>query len=223
MATLLFEIANTPTNTNPIYPSFICEACFSSNYELNRPLAHAECFRPSQYSHGGVTESCPLCRNLDTRMVFLRSFSYPKLLVSIPEILNLFLHRGPAQSYDYAQFDYNKTVLLISDLAADGYFTYLPESRASTLTHIQHVIMSKKEVLSLVDRIQLGVMNSIKLQETQTLSPTGMEVHYNAAVEEKYLDTRREFRSLYGFPSTRPLNSPGAAMSFCKSPGGPRA
>lgn len=204
MATLLFELGQTHAGTNPIYPSFICETCFDSNSEWERSLGAADCFRPNSINLG-MNESCPLCNASDTRMVFLRRFYNPTLLVSIREILNLLNDRTLAlgragDPYDYAQHDYNKTVLLISDLTANGFLTYLPESRAAMLNHIHHLMMNKKEILSLVDRIQLGVMNSINHQETLTLSPTGTEVHYNAAINQKYRPARSEFRSVYGFP-----------------------
>lgn len=239
MATLLFEIVNTRTNTNPMYPNAICEKCFSSNLELTADLL------PEEYTLS-LDSPCPLCgvNGRETVMVFLRSFGYPKLLLNISEVLNLLAFRE--NGYDYSQHDYNKTVLVISDLVEGGHLNYLRESRAAAFAHVAQVRVVGPPTtlfvargalahvgkgvwfnapLPLRDIIQLGVMNSLAARGKEEILPDGsLRMTYTSGPRKDRREQalRRNLHYKYGLPAHSSLKktsqAPPAAL-----PSGPRA
>jgi len=215
MATLLFEIVNTRTNTNLMYPNAICEKCFSSNHELTTDLL------PEEYTLS-LDSPCPLCgvNGRETVMVFLRSFGYPKLLLNISEVLNLLAFRE--NGYDYSQHDYNKTVLAIADLVEGGHLNYLRESRAAALGRVGKRVWNTPPPLR--DIIQLGVMNALAARGKEEILPDGsLRMTYISGPRKDRRDQalRRNLHYKYGLPAHSSLKKTSQAPAAA-SPGGPR-
>lgn len=180
MSTLLFELRrpaccenNSPIPSSDLYPNTICEKCFTANFDFPFKAESIGSIFPQQHV-------CRLCGDIVTKSIYTRSHSYPMLVLSLKEVLNLLRFRNP--SYVYKDYGYNNTVVKISLLVMDGIaynnaadpggtesgpitanLTFMPETRRPFVDRLSEFKKRNSDVgFSMEDLIGLGLVNSLQ-------------------------------------------------------------
>ena len=178
MSTLLFELRrpaccenNAPIPSSDLYPNTICEKCFTANFDFS--------FNPESVYSIVQQHMCRLCGDIVTKSIYTRSHSYPMLVLSLKEVLNLLRFRNP--SYVYKDYGYNNTVVKIAQLVMDGIaynniadeshtitanLTFISETRRPFLDRLaEFKKRNSSACFSMEDLIGLGLVNSVRRSE----------------------------------------------------------